>query len=63
MPDLLTACADNVISAESGQRLYDAAGEPKALWFEPELGHARFDWARPREFESRVVAFYDAYLR
>jgi fermentation-respiration switch protein FrsA (DUF1100 family) len=60
---LIQGGADNVISADSGQKLYDAAGEPKDLWFEPELGHARFDWARPREFESRVIAFYDAYLQ
>lgn len=59
---LLQGGADSVISPDSGQRLYAAAGEPKELWFESDLGHARFDYARPREYESRVIAFFDRYL-
>jgi uncharacterized protein len=59
---LMQGGADEVISPDSGQKLYDAAGEPKELWFEPELGHTDFDHARAREYESRVVAFYDRYL-
>jgi fermentation-respiration switch protein FrsA (DUF1100 family) len=51
-----------VISPDSGQKLYDAAGEPKELWFEPELGHTDCDHARAREYESRVVAFFNRYL-
>ncbi len=54
--------ADQVISPDSGQQLYTAAGEPKELWFEPELGHTDFDHARAREYESRVIASYDRYL-
>lgn len=59
---LLQGGADSVISPKSGRRLYDAAGEPKELWFEPELGHARFDYARPHDYEARVVAFFDRWL-
>lgn len=59
---LLQGGSDVVISPNSGERLYAAAGEPKELWFEPDLGHVMFDGARPREFESRVTAFFDRYL-
>lgn len=59
---LMQGGADVVISAESGQRLYDAAGEPKELWFDPELGHVRFDTERAEEYERRVVQFFDRYL-
>ena len=59
---LMQGGADVVISAESGQRLYDAAGEPKELWFDPALGHVDFDTERADEFESRVTAFFDQYL-
>jgi fermentation-respiration switch protein FrsA (DUF1100 family) len=59
---LLQGGSDIVISPESGERLYAAAGEPKELWYEPDLGHVMFDGARPGEFESRVTAFYDRYL-
>lgn len=59
---LMQGGADVVISAESGQRLYDAAGEPKELWFDPDLGHVEFDKERAVEFEQRVAAFFDQYL-
>ena len=59
---LMQGGADVVISADSGQRLYDAAGEPKELWFDPELGHVKFDTERAEEFERRVVEFFDQYL-
>lgn len=59
---LLQGGVDVVISPDSGQRLYDAAGEPKELWFDPELGHVKFDSERAEEFEKRVVRFFDKYL-
>jgi len=59
---LMQGGADVVISAESGQRLYDAAGEPRELWFDPALGHVGFDSERADEFEKRVTEFFDRYL-
>jgi fermentation-respiration switch protein FrsA (DUF1100 family) len=59
---LMQGGADIVISADSGQRLYDAAGEPKELWYDPELGHVEFDKERAAEFEQRVAEFFDTYL-
>ena len=53
---------DILISRESGQLLFEAAGEPKELWYEPDLGHVAFDTERPAEFEERVVGFFDAFL-
>jgi fermentation-respiration switch protein FrsA (DUF1100 family) len=59
---LMQGGIDTVISPESGQRLYDAAGEPKELWFDPKLGHVEFDTQRAYEYENRVAAFFDQYL-
>jgi fermentation-respiration switch protein FrsA (DUF1100 family) len=59
---LMQGGKDTVISPESGQRLYDAAGEPKELWYDPELGHVDFDKERAVEYETRVAAFFDQYL-
>jgi fermentation-respiration switch protein FrsA (DUF1100 family) len=59
---LLQGGADVVISPDSGARLYAAAGEPRELWFDPELGHVEFLAKRPEEFERRLIAFYDNYL-
>lgn len=53
---------DLVVMPDSGQRLYDAAGEPRELWFEPGLGHVEFINTLPGEYERRVVKFLDQYL-
>ena len=59
---LMQGGQDNVIPPNSGQRLYQAAGEPRQLWFEPQLGHVEFDTKMPAEYEQRVTAFFDRYL-
>jgi uncharacterized protein len=60
---LLQGDADVVVSPQSGQRLFDAAGEPKEFWHEADVGHAQFLQKHPEEFEKRVTGFYDRYLR
>jgi fermentation-respiration switch protein FrsA (DUF1100 family) len=60
---LMQGGADIIISASSGQKLYDAAGEPKELWYDPAIGHAMFDTLRAAEYERRVVAFFDRALK
>lgn len=59
---LMQGGADTVISPSSGQILFDAANEPKELWFDAELGHVDFDSERAEEYETRVVEFFDLYL-
>lgn len=59
---LMQGGKDTVISPESGQRLYNAASEPKELWYDAELGHVEFDRERAEEYEARVSAFFDQYL-
>jgi len=41
---------------------YRAAGEPKTIWKIPEAGHTGGLRARPREYERRVIAFFDRAL-
>jgi hypothetical protein len=41
---------------------YAAAHEPKAIWKVPGSGHIGGLDASPREYERRVVAFFDRYL-
>lgn len=59
---LMQGGRDTVISPASGERLYNAAGEPKELWFDEKLGHVEFDTRRTFEYENRVTAFFDRYL-
>lgn len=41
---------------------YEAAGQPKALWKVPSAGQTGGIEARPREYEQRVVGFFDEAL-
>ena len=55
--------ADQVVSVSSGQKLFDAARQPKEFWFEPTVGHGKFLKMLPAEFEKRVIGFFDANLK
>lgn len=59
---LLQGGLDDVLPIDSGQRLYDAALEPKELWYEPQVGHTGFIDALPQEYEQKVIGFLDRYL-
>jgi fermentation-respiration switch protein FrsA (DUF1100 family) len=59
---ILQAGQDTVVSPESGELLYNAAHEPRELWYEADLGHAAFDVEMPEEFDARVVGFFNQYL-
>ena len=54
--------ADNMIPADSAQRLYDAAGDPRYLWTEAGVSHVGMYYAYPEKYEERVVGFFDEYL-
>ncbi len=43
-------------------KYYAAAGEPKQVWEIPEAAHTGGIAARPREYERRVVGFFDRAL-
>jgi uncharacterized protein len=43
-------------------KYYAAAGAPKQIWEIPESGHTGGIEARPREYERRVVGFFDRAL-
>ncbi len=45
---------------ELSDLFYAAAGEPKQRWQIPEAGHTGGLAARPQEYETQVIAFFDA---
>jgi alpha-beta hydrolase superfamily lysophospholipase len=59
---ILAGGQDPVTGPDAGQRYYAAAGEPRQLWFEPDLGHLELAKSYPVEYEQRVVGFFDAAL-
>ncbi len=43
--------------------LFKAAGEPKQLWIAPEADHLEVRSLWPKEYEEKVVTFFDKYLK
>ena len=54
--------ADDLIPADSAQRLYDASGDPRYLWTEAGVGHVGMYSVHPVRYEDRVIGFFDEYL-
>jgi dienelactone hydrolase len=50
------------VEEPANRAFYTDAREPKAIWEVPEAGHVGGIEARPKEYERRVLAFFDAAL-
>ncbi len=53
---------DPQLPADSGERLYRAAGEPKRYWLCEGSGHHECDSDYPQAYEERIVSFFNEYL-
>jgi len=59
---IIQGMADKMVPLDSAQRLYDAAGEPRQLWTEPDAPHLNmYPYYRTR-YTKRVIKFFDTYL-
>ena len=61
-PILLIAAPNSKNGEKLNREYYAAAQEPKALWEIPESNHTGGIDARPRQYERRVVGFFDDAL-
>jgi alpha-beta hydrolase superfamily lysophospholipase len=59
---IMEAGEDEVVAPRSGQRLYEAAGEPKELWVVEGVEHVGFREAVPEAYRRRVIDFFERYL-
>jgi uncharacterized protein len=50
------------VEEPANRAFYEAAGQPKEIWEVPGSGHIGGTEARPREYERRIVAFFDRFL-
>ena len=48
---------------DDARALYAAAGEPKELWIVPGAGHGQSYSAAGKEYQERVLSFFDRYLK
>lgn len=63
-PKLFIAGAEDVhTTLEESRQLFDAAAEPKELWVLEGAHHQDLHALKEREYEERVLAFFDKHLR
>ena len=53
---------DRLIDARQGERLFEAAREPKELYMVPGAGHAEAYAIAPEAYRSRVLDFLERHL-
>ncbi len=59
---IMQAGADAVVPLDSGERLYQAAGQPKELWSIPGVGHVDFRQALPQAYRERLLDFFERHV-
>jgi uncharacterized protein len=59
---IIHGLADYTVPPDNSQRNFDAARQPKELWFVPGAGHAQAHTVAKAEYERRVVAFFNSAL-
>lgn len=59
---IMQAGADGILPQDSGDLLYEAAGEPRILWSVPAVEHVRFRETLPELYKARMLNFFTTYL-
>lgn len=54
--------SDTMIPVESAQELFNAAGESRYLWTEEKAYHLNMFAKYPKEYEERVINFFNETL-
>lgn len=59
---IIQGLGDSMVRLDSAQRLYDAAGDPRKLWTEPEVPHLNMYSYYQKKYVNKVINFFDGYL-
>jgi len=59
---IIQGMGDGMIQLDSGQRLYDAAREPRQLWTEQNVPHLNMYAYYKAQYTQKVIQFFDEYL-
>jgi fermentation-respiration switch protein FrsA (DUF1100 family) len=59
---LIQGMSDGMVPLNSGQRLFDAAQEPRQLWVEKDVPHLNMYAYYKTRYTNRVIKFFDEYL-
>jgi uncharacterized protein len=59
---IVQGLADTVAPPDTGEKLYNAAHEPRFLWEKENVPHMQMYLDNPRRYQKRMVAFFDEWL-
>ena len=59
---IVQGMADTVAPPDSGEKLYNAANEPRFLWERENVPHMQMYLDNPRRYQGRMVDFFDEWL-
>lgn len=59
---IIQSLEDGMVPLDSAQRIYDAAGDSKQLWMEPDAVHLGMYSSYPEEYTEKVIGFFDHFL-
>ena len=59
---IVHSTADIVAPPDAGERLFNAAAEPRFLWLEQDAPHLAIYLDNPRRYQRRLVDFFDEWL-
>lgn len=59
---IIQGMGDKMIPPDSAQRLYEAAGEERQLWIEPDIPHLSMFASYPARYSEIVIKFFDIHL-
>src|SRR5258708_32468864 len=60
---LIQGGKDSIVDPHDGNLLFKAAGEPKELWFLPEVDHCGAYFADRSAYAKKVTDFFELYLK
>ena len=59
---IVHSMGDTVAPPDAGEKLFDAASEPRFLWMEDDAPHLSIYLENPRRYQRRLIGFFDEWL-
>jgi uncharacterized protein len=59
---IVQGLADSVAPPDSGEKLFNAAGEPRFLWQQANVPHQSMYLDNPRRYQRKLIDFFDEWL-
>ncbi len=59
---IVHSLGDTVAPPDAGEKLFNAANEPRFLWVEEDAAHLSIHLVNERRYQRRLIGFFDEWL-